>query len=192
MPRGDRFVGRSAGDLVQAAVDSADRSWRERTEFLNQLSPKKLPRFRRGYNANASEPQSKQQAKYSSETNAGHLIADTFGGANDVRNLIPMNAKLNQSGGAWRIFEQTWLEKTCFANSSPVRKKAYMKVKVSYPRRSKADQEDDPLPSYIPSSFLVTLTLYSRAGNTPIVHSFRFKNTADGRSKDFPPCDKPG
>jgi hypothetical protein len=103
-----------------------------------------------------------------------------------------MNAKLNQSGGAWRAFEQTWLEKTCFADDSCVRKKGYMVVNVSYPRRTKTDREDDPLPSYIPSSFLVTLTLYSRAGNQPIVHTFRFNNTAEGRSKDFPPCNKPG
>jgi hypothetical protein len=38
----------------------------------------------------------------------GHLIASMFGGPGEAINLVPMDAKLNGSGGAWFQLETQW------------------------------------------------------------------------------------
>ncbi|WP_198517303.1 DNA/RNA non-specific endonuclease [Vibrio sp. HA2012] len=38
----------------------------------------------------------------------GHLIASMFGGPGEGINLVPMNGKLNGSGGEWYKFETQW------------------------------------------------------------------------------------
>jgi hypothetical protein len=40
----------------------------------------------------------------------GHLIASMFGGPGEAINLVPMDATLNGSGGAWYALEQVWLK----------------------------------------------------------------------------------
>ena len=40
----------------------------------------------------------------------GHLIASIFGGPGEAINLVPMDATLNGSGGAWYQLEQSWLK----------------------------------------------------------------------------------
>lgn len=42
------------------------------------------------------------------DDDGGHLIASEFNGSGEIDNLVPMNAKLNRSGGKWRSLEGEW------------------------------------------------------------------------------------
>lgn len=88
----------------------------------------------------------------------GHLIGDIFDGGNGLENIVPMDKKLNQSGGYWK------LEKT-LGDALAAGCKVYYKVEPRYSGNS-----------HRPSEFVVTYTI---DGETTVTV---FKN--EGASRD--------
>lgn len=61
---------------------------------------------------------------------AGHLIANIFGGSGWKDNLVPMLSKINRAGGEWYEMEQNWI------NALREGKKVKAKIRINYSNRS--------------------------------------------------------
>ncbi len=108
---------------------------------------------------------------------AGHLVADSLGGPNDYRNLVPMLTSLNRSTpGAWRRMEEfiTNCLKSAGANAEGI-----LEVNVKY-------ADGRPFYRYIPTSFSGTFLLTSTSGDK--LHTFNFSNTSSEQPKNFGTC----
>jgi hypothetical protein len=94
---------------------------------------------------------------------AGHLIADEFGGPNEVGNLVPIRTVVNV-GGAWRQMEN-WI-KRCLRQPGVT---GIMDVTVTY------DQSASGVDKYIPTSISVRVRL-STTPTTSTTHTFTIAN----------------
>ena len=116
-----------------------------------------------------------QQVSLQEMYDAGHLIADSLGGPADVRNLVPMNEKLNRSQ-AWYQFEE-YLRKCLEGKYS----NGMMEVQVEYGSKGKG------IWKYIPSKFTGSVTLNVKPHPTSGDHTevFSFQNTRAPKVPDW-------
>jgi hypothetical protein len=123
--------------------------------------------FNKGTGATTSPLQDKYEGTYV----AGHLLADSLGGPNDNRNLVMMDKQFN-NGGAWTLLEG-WL-RHCLADRKL--KEGYIRIKVTYPNRTDAERDKDPLASYVPSTFVVTVDIGTTDKSKPIMFTIAHPN----------------
>lgn len=95
---------------------------------------------------------------------AGHLIADEFGGPNEVGNLVPILTVVN-AGGAWREMEK-WI-KMCLRQPGMT---GMMDVTVIY------NESASGVDKYIPTSMTVQVSL-STTPTTSRIHTFTIANS---------------
>ena len=97
------------------------------------------------------------------EYDAGHLIANQFGGPNEVGNLVPIRTPVNV-GGAWRQMEN-WI-RMCLRQPGVT---GVMDVTVTY------DESASGVDKYIPTSITVQVLL-STTPTTSRIHTFTIAN----------------
>ena len=122
-----------------------------------------------------------EQKQAKGQHDAGHLIADSFGGPDDERNLVPMVQGLNRLGDrAWYVMEGYIRE--CL-RSGWIGAEGWMKVNLTY---------GNPVFYYrcIPTKFEGVFRLSGRCGTK--LYPFTFENQSGVLTSDFGPYSAPG
>jgi hypothetical protein len=107
---------------------------------------------------------------------AGHLIADSLGGPNEVGNLVPILRSINRYTGAWRRMEN-WLT-NCLGQRGM---QGVMEVVPIY------NESAPGVNKYIPTSFAIQVLL-STSPTQSQIHPFTIQNLAGAPFSAPPRC----